>query len=954
MLAFEFYVPSAVLGLIVGTTYGLLAIGLVLVYRSSRVINFAQGAVGAFTAVLLGVLVQKTGMPYYLAFVLMIALGATLGVLIDVAVMRRLKLSPQIVKVVATVGVAAFLAAFSGAVSGANVLSGREAFPVPPWVPSFEIGSLYVGPAYTAMLIFGPVAVGGLAYFVQSTRYGRAIRGSAANPDAARLSGASSSRMSALAWALAGGLSAFTAMLLYPTIQRSGVGVGPSAPFGSNILLLALAAAVIGRMTNLPLAFVGGLIVGVVQQLVLYNSSTSGPADLAIFALIMATLLLQPRPKTSREQDAGDWVVVEPWPPLPTSLRRVPAVRRLGWITAASAALITLVVGALVNNASAVILSAVLAFATIGLGLSIISGLAGQLSLGQFALAGVGALVAYEFMSHNGSFLIALLVGALASAGASVLLGIPALRLRHLMFAVATLAFAETAPWLFQQDWAFGNGVQPGKVSFLGITIETSRQYYYFAFFVAAIAYLIAHNVWHGEIGRSFRAVRDNEDNARAFGVRATSNKLAAFAVGGFLTGIGGVLYVYSLSSVSGASFPVEISLTMVAIVAIGGIGSIAGSMIGALYLIALPRFLPLDNAGVAATQLAWLLLVLQYPGGVVQAFAPVRARLLDKLARRHAAAHGGDGVAPETSTEPLFKQRVLDDGIITASSSSQRDTVGADVGEPILVVHSVSKAFSGVRAVSDVSFEVVAQETLGLIGPNGAGKTTLFEMLGGFTRVDSGRVDFDGKDITNSSPEKRARSGLIRSFQDARLFPTLTVLETVELALGRTMPVRFAPALLGLTARSRPKQRRAEELLDLMGLASYANNRIAELSTGTRRITELACALALEPRILLLDEPTSGIAQRETEALGGLLRQVKQVLGTTMVIIEHDIPLIMGISDRIIAMAAGEVIAIGTPGEIKSDSRVIESYLGSSLVAMQRSGEAHGNPTEQESVAQG
>jgi ABC-type branched-subunit amino acid transport system ATPase component len=252
--------------------------------------------------------------------------------------------------------------------------------------------------------------------------------------------------------------------------------------------------------------------------------------------------------------------------------------------------------------------------------------------------------------------------------------------------------------------------------------------------------------------------------------------------------------------------------------------------------------------------------------------------------------------------------------------------------------VKDLRKSFGGVRAVRGVSFDVRVGETLGLIGPNGAGKTTTFELVAGFTRADQGSVRYAGKDITALGPEARGHLGLIRSFQDAGLFPTLTVLECVELALERVDPTRLVPSLLGLRGSERRKRKQAAELVAWMGLERYRSSQIQELSTGTRRITEIACLVALQPQLLLLDEPSSGVAQKETEALARLIVRLKAELGLTLVIIEHDIPLIMALADRIVCMADGEVIAAGTPEEVRHDPAVVEAYLGGSITAIERS----------------
>jgi ABC-type branched-subunit amino acid transport system ATPase component len=189
--------------------------------------------------------------------------------------------------------------------------------------------------------------------------------------------------------------------------------------------------------------------------------------------------------------------------------------------------------------------------------------------------------------------------------------------------------------------------------------------------------------------------------------------------------------------------------------------------------------------------------------------------------------------------------------------------------------------------------------------------------------------------------PESRGKLGLIRSFQDASLFPTMTVLECVQLAMERRTPTHLLPAIVGLDRAERRRTERAREIVKLMGLEAWRDKACGELSTGTRRITEIACMLALEPSLLMLDEPSSGVAQRETEALGELLERVKEYLGTTLIVIEHDMPLITSISDELIALELGAVIARGEPDEVVNHPRVVESYLGGSEIVINRSGAA-------------
>ena len=255
------------------------------------------------------------------------------------------------------------------------------------------------------------------------------------------------------------------------------------------------------------------------------------------------------------------------------------------------------------------------------------------------------------------------------------------------------------------------------------------------------------------------------------------------------------------------------------------------------------------------------------------------------------------------------------------------------------LQIDELTVRFGGVHAVDGVSLEIRPGETVGLIGSNGAGKTTLMDCVSGYVRPTSGSITLFGTDVTQVSPELRPYVGLGRSFQDAKLYPGLTVLETLMVALERHAPTGLFAGLLGFGRQNeRDKRYTADELVELMGLEAYAEKRAGELSTGTRRIVDLACIIAQQPKLLLLDEPTAGIAQRETEAFGPLLRRLKDMIGFAVLLIEHDMPLVTSLADRIYAMESGRVIAEGTPAEVVNDGRVIASYLGTTEAAIRRS----------------
>jgi branched-chain amino acid transport system ATP-binding protein len=293
-----------------------------------------------------------------------------------------------------------------------------------------------------------------------------------------------------------------------------------------------------------------------------------------------------------------------------------------------------------------------------------------------------------------------------------------------------------------------------------------------------------------------------------------------------------------------------------------------------------------------------------------------------------HSSDHGSNGTSSNgTAPSDAPRQRYVHD----------------DAAVPVLSVNGMSVTFGGIRAVDNVSLEIGAGEIVGVIGPNGAGKTTMFDLISGFTPLQTGRIMLAGRDVTSLGSAGRARAGLGRSFQDARLFPELTVAETLAISLERFVESRsvFVAALhLPMLHDSELHvNRRVDELLEFMSLGEYRNSFVRELSTGTRRIVDLACLVAHRPAVILLDEPSSGIAQREVEALAPVVERLRNEMGASLVIVEHDIPFVSDVSDRLIALDQGRVVTTGPPSDVLAHPDVIESYLGTSSAAIARSG---------------
>ena len=916
--------PVVLLGVIIGMTYGLLAVGLVLIYRTNRIVNFAHGQVGAFGSAFFGIAVVRWHIPYWIAFLPSLALAGAVGAAAEAAVIRRLRKAPAIMSVVATLGVGQFLVLFAFAI---NSKAGSGAvYPEPVGLPSFRFGGLLVTPSYFGMLLLSPIVVLAIGVFLKFSWFGLGIRSAAANPEAARMAGIFSGRMSSLAWGLAGAVAAFSAILTQPTAGFTG-----SDSFGPSLLLVALTGAVLGRMQSLPIALVAGCAIGVTQQLLLWNYPQSGLVQVVLFVVILLSLLLQ-RQRVGRGEEKGSWAAVQAARPLPQTIAGLWSVRLLGPGILTIAVALCALVPLTASNGTCVKLTATFAFIIIGLSVGVVTGLGGQLSLGQFALGAIGAFVSWQVSIRSANFFESFLYAGLAAASVSVLIGLPALRVKGLLLTVTTLAFSLMAPaYLLQQRWMLGQGKNPGAPVLAGHAFDDGRSYYYIGLATLLFTLWLARNIRTGGIGRRLVAVRDNEDAARAFTVPAAVVKVQGFALAGFLAGIGGAMYGHSLSFISATSFPTQASINSVVIAVIGGLGLLSGPILGAI-LVQGTTFLPLDSAGLAASALGQLLIIMYLPGGLGSLVTPLRDRVAGFLARRA----GVDVEAAYDAERGFGENRAGAGDAPVLAGGHQRQRLRSSVA--LLEARGLRKSFGGVHAVRGVSFDVRQGETLGLIGPNGAGKTTTFELLAGFTRPDAGAVRYAGRDVTALSPEARGHLGLIRSFQDAALFPTLTVLECVELALERVQPTRLLPALLGLRGGERVRRDKADELVRWMGLERYRSSQIQELSTGTRRITEIACLVALQPQLLLLDEPSSGVAQKETEALGALLVRLKAELGLTLVIIEHDIPLVMSLCDRIVCMADGEIITVGTPDHVRNDERVIEAYLGGSLAAIERS----------------
>lgn len=916
---------TLVLGVLNGLPIGLLAVGLVLVYKANRFLNLAHAQMGALGALLLAKFVLEWGWSWWLAFAVTIAFGVVTGQLIERLFVRpmRARTSSPLTLMLLTVGVSQLLLALTYVPALGPSESLRQSLYPQPFVSDLRVGGVLLTGTSILTMVLTPALALGLAAFLRFSMLGKTIRAAASNPDAARLCGISISQVSMATWTLAGGLSAVSAVLQAPSQPSFN-----AASLGPHLLMLTLGAAALGAFVSFWAALGGGLLLGVVSQVVASETQQSAKAQLAVFAVILVIILVRGRAISKVFASSGAASPERRPVSVPPAFQSSVLVRHQTLCLALPALFLAVVVPLLPyfrTEDRRFLLVLIVVYAIVGVALTMLVGWSGQVSLGHFALVGIGAFITARLVPHGWTLPSLLLLGGCAGALAMVLVGLPALRVRGLTLAVSSLGLAVVAPdWLFRQSW-FGSAhglstpvEAPAFASGLGAP-RTQLAVYYTAIVVLAAALASAAALRHSVPGRLVVAVRDNERASAAFGITPATVKLAILATSGFFAGAAGILWAATWRSVSATQFGPDLSVAVIALPVIGGLGSLSGAVAAAVVLY-FPAFfllgplvsslfgsfgqnlgfrLFLSGAGLVGTMLA-------YPTGIA----------------------GG----AQRAWELLLARRA-------------RPAAGQSHDHLPLLVADVRVRFGGVVALDDATIEVRPGEIVGLIGPNGAGKTTLMNVISGALEPAAGSVQAFGHEVVDLPPDVRAGFGLARSFQDAALFPGLTVTDTLQVALARTHRVGFLSSLLAAPwarATERDTRRRAFEILNQLGLDAWADTPTSDLSTGARRICDLAAQVAAAPKLLLLDEPTAGVAQRDAEAFGPLLKRIRDELDCAILIIEHDMPLLMGVCDRVYAMDGGRVIAEGKPADIRSDSAVVASYLGTDPRAITRSGSQH------------
>jgi ABC-type branched-subunit amino acid transport system ATPase component/ABC-type branched-subunit amino acid transport system permease subunit len=906
------------LGLLLGGLSSLTAMGLVIVYRSARIINFAQAEIGALAASVAVVMVTGSHLPYFAALPVGLAVAMATGAVIDATVVRKLFQAPRLILTVATIGLAQVLGAAE--IELPHFFSHLNSFSTftTPFHMQFIVGPIVFDGDDVVAAVVVPLVLVGLAWFFGRTGAGIAIRGAADSNERALLLGIPVRRLSLVVWMLAAVLSGIGAMLSTPVL---GANVGAVA--GPTALVAPLAAAALAGMESLPLAFAASLAIGVFQQAIFWSYPRSTTVDVAMFAVVLVALLVQRR-RYSRVDDAGlgGYVALREVRPIPMVLRNLKEIRNSRRLLFTLGVLAVVLVPLALNDAQLTLLAYVAIYGIIAVSLVVLTGWSGQISLGQYAFAGVGAGVTAGLLVHaHVDLFLALAVAAVAGAATATLIGIPAARIPGLFLAVATLAFAvPVSTWLLNSNYfpAITPTSMPRPTVLGRIDLDSASSFYYLCLSFLVLALLVARNYRRTRAGRSVIAVRDNRRGAASFSVNPTRVKLAAFALAGALAGVAGGLTAVGLRGIGFSSFAPETSLQIFTMVVIGGLGSLSGALLGAAYVEATQWFLH-GAAQLLATGGGILLVVQLAPGGLAEFVYRARDAALRAFARARRLS------VPSLAEHPVFAEAGLSAAEPGLAESDGNGSAGAGQGAaghgaaPILAeLRGADASYGQVQVLFGVDMAITEGEVLALLGTNGAGKSTALRVLSGLMGPGGGRVVFGGRDITKTSAIQRVRLGIVTVPGGKGVFSSLTVAENLRLASWITKE----DATFVSAARSR-----ALSLFPV--LSSRMHTRAGNLSGGEQQMLALAMGMMCRPRLLLVDELSLGLAPTVVAELLDAVR-VMAAGGVTVVVVEQSLNVATSIAVRAMFMERGQVRFTGSTADLAGRSDLARSvFLG-------------------------
>lgn len=893
------FIQLAVLGMASGSLYALSALGVVVVYRSSGVLNLANGAFAMVAAYTTYSLTDQAQVPVLLGVMIAILASILLSLAVYVLVMRPLASSSTLTQLVAT------LAVYLVAQSTIQLIYGPINKVPNVFLPtrSVDLLGVKIGADSLITVATGVVMTALLWTVYRYTKFGMATTAVSENPRALSALGISVDAVRATNWVVAGLLGGVSGVLIAPITQIT--------PFTFLLFLVpSLAAAVVGGMTSFPVTLAAGMVVGAAEVLTARYVDFTGVRDAVPFIIVMIVLAVR------GDALPGRGFRTEMLPRVGSGAVR--PVRTTIAVVALTAAVYFFLEDSLVTGT--IVMAAI---GIIALSQVVITGYAGQLSLAQMTMAGIGGLIAAQLiLKFEVPFIVALGLSALSMIPIGVLVGLPALRARGIALAIATLSFGVAVNGLVLTNADLNGGlvgISVGAPSLFGIDLNpilSPRSYMVFVVVVLVLVGLVVANLRRGRAGRRLLAIRTNERAAAALGIDVTAAKLYAFVLAAMIAAVGGVLLLFRNPSVVVSSgFDVFASISTVAFSVLGGIGYVGGALVAASFNTSAVPAVALSD-GFSAFDMENVLTVwLPLVGGlallVQLIFQP--SGIVDSIVQPRKRAPGKD--RKSSKLPPRIAAQ------LAASASADRGFRGAS-----LTVDGATVKYGQIRAVSDVSFQVSPGEVLSVIGPNGAGKTSLMDGITGFAPM-SGRVELGNQQIDGWRAHRRARAGLVRSFQTLELLEDMTVLDNLRAAADSQDLWSYVIDLLrpgrgGLTPA-------IAAAVKVFNLEAHLMAVPTDLGFGERRLVAIARAVAGEPSVLLLDEPAAGLSEAERVVVGDLIRMIADEWNIAVVLIEHDVSLVRRVSDRVVALDFGEVIVSGPPDVVLADPRVIEAYLG-------------------------